>query len=305
MALAPDAADGGSPVARNRLGKASRDRVLGVPADAGHAAAQYMIGLAAEARPDEAANALTGYRKAADQALGNALARLGQAYEMFKRVAEAGAATGIASLAKFTEDGRGIEPNPAGALVLWRQAADKGQVDAEFRLGYALQFGELGLSRDETEAVRWYRLAAAQDSTAAQVNLGAMLLTGAGTVQNGAEALKWYRRAAEHGNLTGEFMVGAVLWDGKAGQAQDRTEAVRHFRIAAEAGNPAAQRMLATAYRLGDGVPEDIGQMLVWNRKAAEQGDGLAEASLGYAILTGLDGTYDFVEAACWLILAV
>jgi TPR repeat protein len=172
-------------------------------------------------------------------------------------------------------------------------------------LGYAFQTAEFGLARDEAAAVRWYRLAAEQANADAQINLGAMLLSGWGTPQDGAEALKWYRRAAAHGNLTGEFMVGAVLWDGKAGQAQDRTEAVRHFRIAAEAGDPAAQRMLATAYRLGDGVPADIGQMLVWNHKAAEQGDGLAATALGYEILTGLDGTYDFVEAACWLILAV
>ena len=74
--------------------------MLGVPADAGYAAAQYMMGLAAEARPDEAANAFMWYRKAA----------------------EAG---------------------------------------AEFRLGYALPLGELGLARDDAEAVRWYRLAAA------------------------------------------------------------------------------------------------------------------------------------------------
>jgi TPR repeat protein len=76
-------------------------------------------------------------------------------------------------------------------------------------------------------------------------------------------------------------MVGAVLWDGKAGQTRDRTEAAKHFRIAAEAGNSAAQRMLAMAYRLGDGGSADFGQMSVWNRKAAEQGDGLAGIDSG------------------------
>ena len=132
-----------------------------------------------------------------------------------------------------------------------------------------------------------------------------MLLTGHGAPQDGTEALKWYRKAAAQGHLAAEYMMGAISWDGMAGQQQDRAEAVKHFRAAAERGNAAAQRMLAVAYRTGQGVAEDMGQMMAWNRKAAEQGDGLAETSLGYSILTGLDGTYDFVEATCWLTLAV
>ena len=52
-------------------------------------------------------------------------------------------------------------------------------------------------------------------------------------------------------------------------------------------------------------MPADDKEMLVWARKAAEQGEGLALNALGYSILIGIDGTYDFVEAACWLTLAV
>ncbi len=44
--------------------------------------------------------------------------------------------------------------------------------------------------------------------------------------------------------------------------------------------------------------------MLHWERKAAEGGDPIAAAMLGYAIMIGIDGTYDLVEAATWLTLA-
>jgi TPR repeat protein len=44
--------------------------------------------------------------------------------------------------------------------------------------------------------------------------------------------------------------------------------------------------------------------MVRWERKAAEAGDAMAAGMLGYAILIGLDGTYDLVEAATWLTLA-
>jgi hypothetical protein len=66
-----------------------------------------------------------------------------------------------------------------------------------------------------------------------------------------------------------------------------------------------AQRMVAIAYRTGDGVERDAKQMLVWARKAAEQGNAWCQNSLGYSLLTGLDGSYDYVESAMWLTLAV
>jgi TPR repeat protein len=61
---------------------------------------------------------------------------------------------------------------------------------------------------------------------------------------------------------------------------------------------------LAIAYAVGDGAPADDIQMLRWDRKAAESGDPVAAGILGYAIMIGLDGTYDLVEAATWLTLA-
>ena len=274
----------------------------------------------AEARPNAAAEAETWYRKASDKGSATAAKRLGEAYRdgtlgltkddgqalgLFRRAADAGLVPALAEVAHFIENGRGAERDPAAAMPLWRQAADKGLAVAQYRMGYAAQIGEFGVPHDDAEAVRWYRLAAAQENPNAQVNLGAMLLAGIGVEQDGGEAVKWYQRAAAHGNMTGEYMLGSILWDGKGGQKQDQIAAVQHFRAAADHGNAAAQYMLSVAYRLGEGVPVDEKEMLAWARKAAEQGEGMALNSLGYSILTGIDGTYDFVEAACWLTLAV
>ena len=38
--------------------------------------------------------------------------------------------------------------------------------------------------------------------------------------------------------------------------------------------------------------------------KAAESGDAVVAGMFGYAIMTGLDGSYHLVEAAMWLTLA-
>ena len=47
------------------------------------------------------------------------------------------------------------------------------------------------------EALKWYRLAAAQGSGQAKFNLGFMYQTGEGVMQDDAEAVKWYRLALE------------------------------------------------------------------------------------------------------------
>jgi TPR repeat protein len=95
-----------------------------------------------------------------------------------------------------------------------------------------------------------------------------------------------------------------LLWQGYSDLARDHVAAVRDYSIAAGHGIVSAERKLAIAYANGDGVPADDEQMLRWEHRAAESGDPMAEGMLGYAIMIGLDGTYDYVEAATWLTLA-
>ncbi|MEG1788763.1 MAG: tetratricopeptide repeat protein, partial [Kiritimatiellia bacterium] len=57
-----------------------------------------------------------------------------------------------------------------------------------------------GVARDEAEAVKWYRMAAAQGYAAAQYNLGVCYAKGEGVARDTVEAVKWYRKAAEQGD---------------------------------------------------------------------------------------------------------
>ncbi len=56
-----------------------------------------------------------------------------------------------------------------------------------------------GVPQDHTEAVRWYRLAAAQGHAYGQQNLGVMYDNGEGVPQDYKEAVRWYRLAATQG----------------------------------------------------------------------------------------------------------
>jgi hypothetical protein len=203
------------------------------------------------------------------------------------------------------EYGRGTARDDPAALALYRKAAEQGNPYAQGRLSAIYERGLLGAAPDSAEAVRWARLAAAQNYAPAQVSLALMYEQGRGVDKNGHEALVWFRNAAAQGNAVAEFDLGNVYWEGLDGQSKDHAEAMRHYLIAAEKGLVDAQRMVSIGYRTGDGLQKDTTKLLYWARKCAEQGDPTCGNSLGYSILIGLDGTYDFVEAVTWLTLAV
>jgi len=56
-------------------------------------------------------------------------------------------------------------------VKLFRQAADKGNAQAQYNLGIMYKNGQ-GVKRDDKEAVKWFQRAADQGHAKAQSNLG-------------------------------------------------------------------------------------------------------------------------------------
>ena len=56
-----------------------------------------------------------------------------------------------------------------------------------------------GVARDYAEALRWYKLAAAQGLSEALFNVGWYYEQGHGVAADKAEAIRWYKRAAAAG----------------------------------------------------------------------------------------------------------
>ena len=133
----------------------------------------------------------------------------------------------------------------ASDLDSLKAAAEQGDADAQFNLGYMYSTGE-GVPENDTEAVRWYRMAAEQGDADAQLNLGGMYSTGEGVPENDTEAVRWYRMAAEQGDADAQSNLGYMYATGE-GVPENDTEAVRWYRMAAEQGYIDA----------GEGVPEN------------------------------------------------
>lgn len=120
--------------------------------------------------------------------------------------------------------------------------ADLNDKSIQCYLGFIYAKG-CGVAKDEREAVKWYRKAAEQGVTIAQLLLGLMYAEGRGVTKDDYEAVKWYRKSAEQGNVDAQFALGCMYETGR-GVAKDEYEAVKWYRKAAEQGDSAAKEAL-------------------------------------------------------------
>jgi hypothetical protein len=95
------------------------------------------------------------------------------------------------------------------------------------------------------------------------------------------------------------------MYEKGQGVAQDYSEALGWYRKAAEQGNAIAQYNLGVMYANGQGVTQDHPEAIRWYRKAADQGNAKAQFYLGAMYAHGLGVAQDYVEAHMWLNLAV
>jgi TPR repeat protein len=231
-----------------------------------------------------------------------------------------------------------VNGGEAEAAIWYRKAADQGHAHAQFEIGECYADGT-GVAKDEVEAVKWFRKAADQGGVWAQYKLGKCYENGTGISTDAIEAVKWYRKAAEPGDLSpnpsgfdGSFPTWAI-WNARAeaqralaqcysngvGVVEDRQEAARwsleahrshgesdrahldEIRALAEKGDAHWQRTLAGYYKDGDYIEsKNPVEAVKWYRKAAEQGDELAQNQLGLIYYYGELGETNRVEAAKW-----
>ena len=71
---------------------------------------------------------------------------------------------------KCCDEGLRVARDDAEALRFWRLAAAQGDADAMFNLGFMLERGR-GVAQDRAEAIGLYRLAAAQGDAKAAADL--------------------------------------------------------------------------------------------------------------------------------------
>ena len=86
------------------------------------------------------------------------------------------------------------------------------------------------------------------------------------------EAVKWFRLAAAQGNVPAQYSLGVAYENGQ-GVPQDYREAAKWYRIAATREDDWAQMRLGMFYAEGKGVPQDFVLAYMWLHLAALSGD--------------------------------
>ena len=84
------------------------------------------------------------------------------------------------------------------ALRAYTEAAQEGDAEARFKLGWLYEQGQW-VAKDPAQAAHWYRLAADQGETVAQYNLALLLLSGSGVAKDPVQAVAWLRKSADLG----------------------------------------------------------------------------------------------------------
>lgn len=181
------------------------------------------------------------------------------------------------------------------------QEADPWETSGYVSLGWCYVNG-YGVPQDYREAVRWWSRAAEQGNEVAQVCLEWCYENGYGIPQDDKGTETWHSKSVKQGNaVVQEDKVIELLAEGRNYfKMENYTEAVKCFKKAAEQGNPLAQGMLGNCYATGLGITKDFTKAMYWFRQAAEQGDPMGQFMLGSCYERGVGVNRDFHTAAYW-----
>ena len=195
-------------------------------------------------------------------------------------LAEAGDVEAQMALAQRYRFGVGVSQDSARAVEWFEKAAEQGNVQGEFSVGYMYASGENGFKKELVKAAEWFRKAAENEHSNAQANLGMMYARGDGVEKNTETALFWLQKAADQGYAPAQLEIGRLYATGDDGMPKDIEKADAMYQKIAEEGNASAQFSLALKYMNGDGVARDPKKAIELYQKAAEQGNVGAQVNL-------------------------
>lgn len=192
-----------------------------------------------------------------------------------------------------------------------RQAAEKGDMSAAYRLGVAFRDG-IGVPQDYVEANVWIGIAAllgvgADQATYAEADKQlASKLTPSQSAEVAKRLAAVLGRLAEAGLPKAQLMLGVLHFKGmpEFGVPQDYALAFAWIQKAATQGDAEAAFILGVMYEGNSGTTQDFAKAVQWFRKAAEQGNADGQLAIGQMYEKGLGVPRDVVEAHKWMNLA-
>lgn len=168
----------------------------------------------------------------------------------------------------------------AKALQLYRQAAERGDAEAQFVAGGMLYLGKGIEEPDKKIGFKWLLSAAEQAKTSPESLsiIGGAFLRGTNVPQNYLEAKKWLAEAAEQGDLAAQNDLAYLYFNGLGGE-RDYKKALELYEKAAMQGESMAQANVGLMYATGTGTNTDKARGYAWYSLAASAGNTFATIS--------------------------
>jgi hypothetical protein len=150
----------------------------------------------------------------------------------------------------------GFQQNIEESIKWYTLAAKNNHADAQCNLAWCYEVGD-GVEQDFEKAYFWYLEAAKNNCAMAQYSLGWMFENGIFVSKNMSKAFDWYCKAAENNHEIAQYKIGLAYSDGVLVEQSD-VIANHWFAMAADRNNVMAQYKLAEQFYFGKGCKKDI-----------------------------------------------
>jgi TPR repeat protein len=209
-----------------------------------------------------------------------------KAVEYYQQAAAKGSAPAQYNLGVHYSRGYGVEQNYEAAAKWYRLAVDQGNLNAIFNLGNLYQRGEVGVAKDEKEAVKLFGAGAMADHAGCANNLGHCYELGLGVEKNLEKAFIWYSMAAIKDVAIAQKSIGVLNRKGEGGVKKNLAAAIKWLGKAAKNGDAEAHYELGLMYEAGEGVAVNKIEACQLYQKAITGGFVEAKAQLDKLALT-------------------
>lgn len=205
------------------------------------------------------------------------------AIEIFRAAAEEGDRNAIFCLgwAYSSGTGTGEGPNGEKSMGYYRKASEQGQLSAQLALGMVLITRAEPGKPESAEGLSWIKKAAQGGQRDAQRQLGLIYVDGLVVEKNLKIGEEWLVKAAEAGDANGMIQLGVRYESGKITGKADPEQAFKYYKMAADTGQVGALLHLAKGYERGGYLKPDAEKAAVCYQKAEEAGSTEASYHLG------------------------
>ncbi|KAL0090002.1 hypothetical protein J3Q64DRAFT_1813475 [Phycomyces blakesleeanus] len=213
--------------------------------------------------------------------------------------------------AKCYEDGLGSRKDSSKALQFYRKAASLSHPGAMYRLGLAENNGELGISKNPRDGVKWLKRSVESATSEYPHAIHELALLHERGIENVVfvdhdYCVSLYTQAADLGYGPSAHRLGECYEYGKLGCKIDPALSIHYYTVAAQRGDRDACFALTAWYLIGlpDVLPQSDEEAYVWAHRAAEKQLAKAEYAVGYFTETGIGIPKNPEEATKWYTLA-